>query len=1287
MFKPTMLHDNSIDINKRQYTMRIGSHVPENAVNLAYYYNKKMDTNSNVLIAQGNKNILDHKFVQKWITKEGLQTDDPSQFPVTIPYADEDGYSGYIDRRFINWTKVTHIEKQTRSDSGTKENLDSDFALPIDRKFFTVSPYAGNEFLMNVEFDPIEYIDVVKPGIALRECVSEISYDDQPSPNAYFPDTVDYNKDGFIGSLHKNGPPIIDYKFTNSGAGKKQTKVVNFDGKDKPPKTLNQNGVLWTLANWTNDTHVGEPVSIRLSCNKNPQATQEYKDPVTGETMTLKLKAGSLSSSTSAPIVSNYKSYGISRYLGQSSTGTYGYTGSSQYGNWSDPYPVLMSSMYGHNIDRIKDSIFGNDQETGISIQPNKAVTVSYVDDGKTITKFISRFEYDAGVASKYQSGTQYGMLWLDNYFASSASHNKLPPDGYSEAEDDADQFGGGGLPVGESLTRGVYPCAGQYAKNTIAFYKWSVTKTVTGYTAIYEGKHADTYGTTATYEAYGLGETITTYKVTQRYNGVLSKPDNKIIPMPSKWNANIDYKGTLKYLWYNYTGSAFYDGSVIKQNAIGNGNPMGTNQITMYPDTTGVLYDINGNKEVESEFMYITNIFKDNIPLFYRCKLKYKIFNNKQIDINDLTENHSVILLNSTMKPLNKNKYKYAVQLVPSDPTGTDISKKFLYDVYVYTSFLVTDNFKVFCSYTGYDNRAGLDIFRRIKSDIVEPINTAPYFELNSDYTLTNINKKQRTNYITVSKTNIIDDTRNKVYFRYKVKTTDNIYCSNYINAYVINNEYAFSNELRYFVDRNYIVSPIDNGLHMTSFEILKRDCQSNLLDIHGNYDNEKLKELSNKIFVVEIEDIYKDTVNIFTPPDGSGVVSAETTIDTGFDDGKGNYTKMPLMPNRFIAKNNKILPAFQIMCTDARYIEILQPRENGSLDNWYPRIQFGHFTQVRMISNIKTKYVYSMPEFDNQEYSSIYGKPYVDICKENVQVAGPNIIKIQKTPLYVKVDDNNVPINLKIYKTDVTGYTKYFDIKNWNIDGTIELCDVINQNDSFLVDYTYEEQSVIYRGFYDKAGNYIDLDVNPNMYHTFLDTRYIPYERRPVYDLFNTIIYFFMKPSLILQEQSDKTFKETYSGETSLYHKFDDIKPNSPFDILVGSIHMRNTTSLKSTVVIDSRTRGGGVIEGMSDNIRRSLEPESDYYFDIGYWDGKPYTENAVVLIRLDKRILKYNGGRFTQQDVEEKINKWITAGVIPIIEYVTTYSDNELPQSSMTTEKEYENTFDYTPTLFVE
>ena len=212
-------------------------------------------------------------------------------------------------------------------------------------------------------------------------------------------------------------------------------------------------------------------------------------------------------------------------------------------------------------------------------------------------------------------------------------------------------------------------------------------------------------------------------------------------------------------------------------------------------------------------------------------------------------------------------------------------------------------------------------------------------------------------------------------------------------------------------------------------------------------------------------------------------------------------------------------------------------------------------------------------------------------------------------------------------------------------------------SSSSSFLYNDTVVSPSLIYNG---------KLDLNPNMYHTYSDLTYTPSEIKPSKNLFNKVIYFFLKPtvlyevkcdndSLIFNLEDDSEMGDILEeNQECLYHKIDDAQPNSDMDIQIGSVYIRQNTSLHSTVIVDSRTRGGGVLESMRDSLRHELEPESDYYLDIGYYDGEPYQENGVIIVRLDNSLLKDFGGRFTQGDIEAKVKRWLGLGVYPIIEY---------------------------------
>lgn len=303
--------------------------------------------------------------------------------------------------------------------------------------------------------------------------------------------------------------------------------------------------------------------------------------------------------------------------------------------------------------------------------------------------------------------------------------------------------------------------------------------------------------------------------------------------------------------------------------------------------------------------------------------------------------------------------------------------------------------------------------------------------------------------------------------------------------------------------------------------------------------------------------------------------------------------------------------------------------------------------------------------------------------------------MVKTQCFPLFIK--DNETTISL-FKKLDDELFEIHIQDLSFS-DGIIITKETISENDNIICNYTYVEESYIYRGYWRNQDDFARIDLNPNKYHTYNDLNYTPSEVKPSRNLFNKVIYFFMRPtveyevdaendSLIYNPEDDTDIgKIILQNKETLYHQIDNAIPESDHDIYIGSVYIRQNTSLHSTILTDSRTRGGGVLESMKDSLRKELEPESDYYLDIGYYDGEPYQENGVIIVRLDNSLLKEFGGRFTQGDIENKVKRWLGFGVYPIIEYVDSYSKRDMPQYNLEVEDSYVNVTDETPEILLE
>ena len=77
---------------------------------------------------------------------------------------------------------------------------------------------------------------------------------------------------------------------------------------------------------------------------------------------------------------------------------------------------------------------------------------------------------------------------------------------------------------------------------------------------------------------------------------------------------------------------------------------------------------------------------------------------------------------------------------------------------------------------------------------------------------------------------------------------------------------------------------------------------------------------------------------------------------------------------------------------------------------------------------------------------------------------------------------------------------------------DGIVITDDVVSENDNIFATYSYLEENYVYRGYWRDLSDFVRIDLNPNIYHTYNDPGFIPSEVKPSKNLFNKVIYFFL-------------------------------------------------------------------------------------------------------------------------------------------------------------------------------
>lgn len=740
------------------------------------------------------------------------------------------------------------------------------------------------------------------------------------------------------------------------------------------------------------------------------------------------------------------------------------------------------------------------------------------------------------------------------------------------------------------------------------------------------------------------------------------------------RWQCLAKYNGMIKDTVYQYNGSARYSGVVTKKDGMSNLEPEQEKELVMFPNSTGMLYLPNGNNLIDDDLFYITDKFKDDTPLYYKHKLKFKIYDSVGADNYGIYNTENIKLVSENNAPINESKYKYKVYIKPTE-------YKNIYDAFIYTSFIPTLEIPIYVMYNGIQEESYVTNNvnpLNINIGILEKLSVIPAFD--TDEYIVDIKQGiTQKSTITIKEPKIINDLREKIKIKYIIEV-DGIKLPS-IEVMVLNKKYAIYNELSNFKNNDMIISQSNTNGFMTAKDMFLKYAK----------EEDKVKLTSNSIFKIycdtsDSEVLYnKDKVIIYTDPTGRGLIYARTYCDTGLPTEDGHKTQSLDDNSLYISDGIKIYKGFAVKCRNINQIVISTPSENSPLKGWYPRVRYSYFDKVYERTDSSIKLIYSVPEFYTQIFGK-YGRPYIDIVDEKARYIGSNTVRVKNTPMYIKIDKYGKPLTISAYKKLSDGTTRPLYIKNHNfLYGLVEFEENLSENDNIYINYTYEEQYYHYKGYYnnfDKETKMIDLNLNPIVYNTFTDTSNEMLDKKKSYELFNRTIHFFLRPMRVIngttgEVQSDNLF--------TLYHKFDNQDALGPFDLHIGRIFVRHHSSLKSTVLLDTRHRGGGLIESMKEELRKELEPDSDYYLDIGTLDGKPYQENSVLVIRVDNRVLTANGGRFTENQVRTAIDKWSSYGTYNIVEFVEIIKNEDLPENNMVVNKYISNKIDYKPFFF--
>ncbi len=327
-------------------------------------------------------------------------------------------------------------------------------------------------------------------------------------------------------------------------------------------------------------------------------------------------------------------------------------------------------------------------------------------------------------------------------------------------------------------------------------------------------------------------------------------------------------------------------------------------------------------------------------------------------------------------------------------------------------------------------------------------------------------------------------------------------------------------------------------------------------------------------------------------------------------------------------------------------------KPVDQGPDEMWGLYVNNGRFAIV----NGATKLVrhFFMPEFGMQPFSPKL--PYMQQIDEEAEFIDDKIIKVRYAPLYVTTA-NGEPNNISV---TVNGAN--IAIVDWNsATGYLHLGTPIRFTDTALATYQYEQKYVVYRGYGDAdTHKFYHLDLNPLAGHQYTDLATGQEQASSI--LLTKDVYLYIVPAYTFY--SDSSGDSTVAASSVLRHiivdegtTYANVAAMLPQDAFVlACVTIRAGKVPSDAVVIDTRTRGGGLIDGLSSEVIAKIGIDgSSCMFDVGSWDGELYPCNGVIVVTLPQSILVEHGGTFTEQDVHEALARCVAFGVYPIVRYI--------------------------------
>jgi hypothetical protein len=427
----------------------------------------------------------------------------------------------------------------------------------------------------------------------------------------------------------------------------------------------------------------------------------------------------------------------------------------------------------------------------------------------------------------------------------------------------------------------------------------------------------------------------------------------------------------------------------------------------------------------------------------------------------------------------------------------------------------------------------------------------------------------------------------------------------------------------------------------------------------IYGFYDNSQKEFIGKKITYLDF--VSRGIQNIYI-----GICAIDADGNTM---GSNEYLG-PTVSQRFIPVNipvRSVYPIFSVRINNPSSIKVGNIYSRlTKRDCWELPVYPGQFLKNITIpdsinfSDWKNQYVgqvlycnYDVSEDIDTTWSDIYGYGYYDIYDENPIIINRKKIQLRRSPLLVwNHPTTNVDSPIGGFKPVFRVYVKenidsdwqevpYDRVRDFNSNtGVIDFKSRVIPSDPRLVkvDYTTKDKQIYFRQV-----DGVQIPLNPVLNSdtvSFIDPLYIYIMPTQIWKASNSTD----NNTYSLLEEYEYTSSVKFTYDSRIFDKASHLY--NPFALKIAIIYtLRNPNSTPAQIE-DTRSRGGGLVDGyLNNNIFADVDG-LDSAWDVQPPSGHAYPNGGYVIIRIPQEV-KNN---FTRNyEIYRIISNNLTAGVV--------------------------------------